>query len=166
MFGFVDRVRKLKSKPTLSSENRVHFRDQECMVVRTKAVAQIAVGGIALSLWFLACLSYIYGSLYLSPKRHAALHILAVDYDKGVIGQAMQTAYTQLKGPGFFTLDFGSSEAYPTESDMLQAVWRGDYWASIAVTEGASERLYAALQGGEAAASYDSSAALHYVWDQ
>lgn len=45
-------------------------------------------------------------------------------------------------------------------------MWRGDYWGSIVAKDGASERLSAALQGGEAAASYDLASALHYVWDQ
>ncbi|XP_014550098.1 hypothetical protein COCVIDRAFT_116464 [Bipolaris victoriae FI3] len=141
-------------------------QNQKFMVIRKKILLRIAVGGMAYIVWFLACLSYIYGSLYLSPGRHAAFHVLAVDYDKGAVGQALQVAYTQLKGPGFVTLDFRSPSAYPTEADMFHAVWRGDYWASVAITEGASERLSAALQGGEAAATYDQSTALHYVWDQ
>jgi hypothetical protein len=166
VFSFINRLRKFEGKPTLANENRTHFRDQEWMIIRKKALLQITAGGIAFMLWFLACLSYLYGTLYLSPGRHAAFHILAVNYDEGVVGQAMQAAYSQLKGPGFFTLEFCSPEAYPTEDEIYQAVWRGDYWASIAVTAGASERLSAALQGGEAAATYDPAAALHYVWDQ
>ena len=166
MFSFINRLRHFEGKPTLSDENRTHFRDEEWMGIRKKVILQITAGGIAFMLWFLACLSYLYGTLYLSPSRHSAFHILAVDYDGGVVGQAMEEAYSQLKGPSFFTLELRSPQEYPTKADMYQAVWRGDYWASIAATEGASERLSAALQGGEAAATYVSSDALHYVWDQ
>ncbi|KAH7398201.1 hypothetical protein BKA66DRAFT_437281 [Pyrenochaeta sp. MPI-SDFR-AT-0127] len=155
-----------KQKPTLADENRTHFRDEQWKGIRSKVILQTTAGGIAFILWFLACLSYMYGTLYLSPGRHAAIHVLAVDYDGGVIGQAMEAAYGQLKGPGFFTLVYRSPEEYPTEEDMHQAVWNGDYWAAISANEGASERLSAALQGGEAAASYDPLDALHYTWNQ
>ncbi|KAF2031519.1 hypothetical protein EK21DRAFT_99679 [Setomelanomma holmii] len=104
-----------------------------------KVILQITAGGIAFMLWFLVCLSYMYGTLYLSPSRHAAFHVLAVDYDGGV---------------------------YPSEEDVYRAVWRGDYRASIVATDGASTRLSAALQGGQAASTYSSSNALHYVWNQ
>lgn len=117
-------------------------------------------------LWFLACLCYLYGTLYLSPSRHANFHVLAVDYDGGVVGQAMQSAYDQLKGPGFFSLVYHTPEEYPTEEDMYQAVWNGDYWASISATKGASAKLSAALQGGQAAATYNAADALHYNWNQ
>ncbi|KAH7068792.1 hypothetical protein BKA63DRAFT_95536 [Paraphoma chrysanthemicola] len=166
MFSFLNRLRHFEGKPTLDDKNRTHFRDQEWRGIRKKVIIQITAGGIAFMLWFLACLSYMYGTLYLSPGRHAAFHILAVDYDGGVVGQAMQAAYSQLKGPGFFTLEFYTPQNYPSESEVYQAVWRGDYWASIITTEGASTRLAAALQGGQAAATYNSSNALHYVWNQ
>jgi hypothetical protein len=166
VFGFINRLRRFEGKPTLADENRTPFRDQEWLGIRKKVILQIAAGGIAFMLWFLACLSYMYGTLYLSPGRHAAFHVLAVDYDSGLVGQAMHAAYSQLKGPGFFTVEFHSPQQYPSEADVYQAVWRGDYWASIVATEGASDRLSAALQGGQAAATYNSSGALHYVWNQ
>lgn len=161
-----NKLRRFEAKATLSNANRTHFRHQEWKGIRAKVILQVAAGGLAFTLWFLACLCYVYGTLYLSPGRHAALHVLAVDHDGGVIGEALHAAYEQLKGPGFFTLVFHAPEEYPTEADMYQAVWNGDYWASISVTKGASDRLSAALHGGEAAASYDPLEALHYVWDQ
>ncbi|CAO2654634.1 Nn.00g113670.m01.CDS01 [Neocucurbitaria sp. VM-36] len=155
-----------KKKPTLADENRIHFRDQQWRGIRKKVIIQTAAGGIAFMLWFLACLSYLYGTLYLSPNRNAAFHVLAVDYDGGVVGQTMQAAYEQLKGPGFFTLVYRSPGDYATVEDMYKAVWNGDYWAAISASEGASARLSAALQGGNAAATYDPSGALHYIWNQ
>jgi hypothetical protein len=162
----LQRLREFEGKPTLANENRTHFRHKQWRGIRKKVIIQITAGGVAFMIWFLVCLSYMFGALYKSPSRHHALHVVAVDYDDGVIGQAVQAAYAELKGPGFFTLEFHSTEQYPTEADMYQAVWRGDYWGSIAITKDASERLSAALQGGEASASYDPAEALHYVWDQ
>jgi hypothetical protein len=166
MSNFLGWFGKFQWKSTLANANRSHFRDREWMGIRKKVILQITAGGIAFILWFLGCLSYLYGTSYLSPERHAAIHILAVDYDGGAIGQALEAAYSQLKGPHFFTLELHSSNEYPTEADMHQAVWHGDYWGSIAATAGASERLSVALQGGEAAASYNPADALHYVWNQ
>lgn len=92
--------------------------------------------------------------------------MLAVDYDRGVVGRSMQAAYQQLTSPEFFTLDFHSPEEYPTEKDMYHAVWTGKYWGAISATEGASDRLSAALQGGQAATTYNPADALHYIWNQ
>jgi hypothetical protein len=157
----------LKRTPTtLASQRRSRFRDNEWMGIRKKVLLQITAGAIAFMLWFLGCLCYIFGSLYNSHERHANLHILAVDYDGGAISQALQAAYSQLKGPGFIDLRFHQPNDYPTEADMYQAVWDGHYWGSIAVTANASDRLSAALRGGEAAAQYNPADALHYVWDQ
>jgi hypothetical protein len=159
-------LRKLPQKPSLANENRTHFWHEHWRGIRSKMILHTALGGTAFLVWFLLCLSYLYGALYLSPGRHAALRVLAVDYDGGVVGQAMHAAYDKLKGPGFFTLVHGSPEDYPAEQDMLQAVWDGDYWGAISASKGASERLEAALRGGRAAVSYNAADALHYIWDQ
>jgi hypothetical protein len=159
-------LRFFKNKPTLADENRAHFRDQQWQGVRVKVIRATAMGGIAFMLWFLACVSYIYGTLYMSPSRHSAFKVLAVDYDGGVIGQAMEAAYSQLKGPGFFTLEYHSAEEYLSTEDMYQAVWHGDYWAAVSISANASSRLSTALQGGDAATIYNASGAMHYIWNQ
>ncbi|PSN62030.1 hypothetical protein BS50DRAFT_577893 [Corynespora cassiicola Philippines] len=155
-----------RQKPTLANENRTTFTDNEWNGVRKQFIGQVAAGGVLFMLWFLACCSYLFGTLYGSSGRHAALHILAVDYDGGVVGESMAAAYQQLKGPGFFTLTYKTPEEYPTEEDMYHAVWEGKYWGAISANQGASDRLSAALQGGEAAATYDPTGALHYTWNQ
>ena len=159
-------LRQFQQKPSLANENRTHFWHEHWRGTRSKIIIHTALGGIAFLVWFIVCLSYLYGALYLSPSRHAALKVLAVDYDEGVVGQAMHAAYEKLRGPGYFTLVYRSPQDYPTEQDMFQAVWDGDYWAAISVTKGASERLAAALQGGQAAVTYNPANALHYIWDQ
>ncbi|KAJ4301604.1 hypothetical protein N0V90_003697 [Kalmusia sp. IMI 367209] len=166
MLNPIRRIQQLRQKPTLTSANRTTFTHEQWKGNRTKFILQTTAGGIAFMLWFLACCSYLFGTLYKSPVRHDKLHFLAVDYDGGVVGQAMTAAYHQLEGPTFFTLEYHSAEEYPTQEDIYHAVWEGRYWASIAVSAGASQRLSAALEGGEAAASYNPANALHYVWNQ
>lgn len=116
-------------------------------------------------LWFLACCSYLFGTLYGSSRRHHNFEILAVDYDGGVVGAAMEGAYQQLKGPGFFTLNYRTPEEYPTEADMYHAVWEGKYWGAISVTSGVSTRLEGAIKGINAS-TYNPADALHYIWNQ
>jgi hypothetical protein len=164
--NLANNFRQFQPKPSLANINRTHFWHEHWRGTRSKIIIHTALGGTAFLVWFLVCLSYLYGALYLSPSRHAALHVLAVDYDGGVVGQAMHAAYEKLSGPGYFTLVYRPPQDYPTEEDMLQAVWDGDYWAAISASKGASERLAAALQGGQAAVTYDPADALHYIWDQ
>ncbi|KAF2714372.1 hypothetical protein K504DRAFT_445382 [Pleomassaria siparia CBS 279.74] len=162
----LDGLRRLRQKPTLSSQNRTSFSHSEWAGIRKRFIGQTAAGGIAFMFWFLICCSYLYGTLYGSNNRHENIHVLAVDYDGGVIGQAMEAAYQQLKGPSFFTLDVRSSTDYPTEADMYRGVWEGKYWGAISANKGASDRLSAAIQGGDAASTYNPSDALSYIWNQ
>jgi hypothetical protein len=155
-----------QTKVTLADENRAHFRDQQWKGIRIQVIRATAVGGIAFMLWFLACVSYMFGSVYMSPSRQSVFKVLAVNYDGGVIGQSVEVAYQQLRGPEFFTLEYHTAEEYRTMEDMYEAVWKGDYWAAVSVSENASSRLAAALQGGDAASSYNASDAMHYVWNQ
>jgi hypothetical protein len=87
-----------RTPPTLASQHRSRFCDNEWIGIRKKALLQITAGAIAFMLWFLGCLCCLFGSLYNSHECHANLHILAVDYDGGAISQALQAAYSQLKG--------------------------------------------------------------------
>ncbi|KAF2240999.1 hypothetical protein BU26DRAFT_525534 [Trematosphaeria pertusa] len=166
MVSIIKRIWHLRQKPTLARANRASFTNEQWKGIRIKFIAQTAAGGIAFALWFLACSSYLFGTLYLSPGRHDNFHVLAIDYDGGVVGQAMAAAYQQLQGPSFFKLIYHSPEEFPTQEDMYHAVWEGKYWGAIAAAEGASDRLSAAIQGGEAATTYNAANALHYIWNQ
>lgn len=159
-------IRKLKEKPSLSRDNRTSFANEYWKGIRVKFAIQAAAGGLAFMLLFLACLSYLYGSLYKSHDKYHNLHVLAVDYDSGVIGQALSVAYEQLKGPGFPTLYFHLPEDFPTQSDVYRSVRDGHYWGAIYSTKGASARLTAAIQDDRTANVYDASNALHWVWNQ
>ncbi|THX68209.1 hypothetical protein D6D05_09509 [Aureobasidium pullulans] len=119
-----------------------------------------------LQILFLVNMSYLFGSLFKSEHRVHNLNILAVDYDGGVIGKSLQGAITQLKADTFPTFDIESSSKYPEVEDIVQAVRRGDHWAAVFTHAGASERLAAALGGGDAAAAYDPTNTITYVWNQ
>ncbi|THX68857.1 hypothetical protein D6D04_10461 [Aureobasidium pullulans] len=119
-----------------------------------------------LQILFLVNMSYLFGSLFKSEHRVHNLNILTVDYDGGVIGKSLQGAITQLKADTFPTFDIESSSKYPEVEDIVQAVRRGDHWAAVFTHAGASERLAAALEGGDAAAAYDPTNTITYVWNQ
>ncbi|KAG9682430.1 hypothetical protein KCU95_g14298, partial [Aureobasidium melanogenum] len=119
-----------------------------------------------LQVLFLVNMSYLFGSLFKSEHRVHNLHVLTVDYDGGVIGKSLQGAITQLKANTFPTFDFESSAEYPAAEDIVQAVRKGDHWAAIFTHAGASDRLAAALEGGDAAAAYDPTNTLTYVWNE
>ncbi|TIA23360.1 hypothetical protein D6C83_08060, partial [Aureobasidium pullulans] len=119
-----------------------------------------------LQILFLVNMSYLFGSLFKSEHRVHNLNILTVDYDGGVIGKSLQGAITQLKADTFPTFDIESSSKYPEVEDIVQAVRRGDHWAAVFTHAGASERLAAALGGGDAAAAYDPTNTITYVWNQ
>lgn len=130
---------------------------------RKPFVIGVVMSSLSVILMFFAVMSYLYGSLWRSTHRASNLNILAVDFDGGVIGQSLSAGYSALKGNKFPTLHFKSSEEYSTVEDIRNAVCRGDYWAAIFAQDGASARLSAALSGGVAAASYNSSNTLTYV---
>ncbi|OCK80208.1 hypothetical protein K432DRAFT_298150 [Lepidopterella palustris CBS 459.81] len=159
-------LRHLDQKPTLSKANRNSFTNEYWKGVRVKFIIQAAAGGISFMLLFLACSCYLYGSLYKSHQRYHNFRILAVDYDGGVIGKALSAAYEELKRPEFPTLYFHSPEDFPTPSDVYQIVRNGHYWGAIYSTKGASDRLEAGIQGGQAATVYNPNDALYWVWNQ
>lgn len=121
---------------------------------------------ILLQLLFLANLSYLSGSAFHSRDRIHNLNILMVDFDGGVIGQSLQEAAEALSAPSFPTVQRGDTARYSTTEDVYNAVYSGDYWGAIYAIEGSSDRLAAALQGGQAAVNYDTAVALEYIWDE
>lgn len=118
---------------------------------------------IFLQCLYLGNLSYLAGSIYKNADRTHNLNVLMVDYDQGVIGQSMIDAYASLKADDFPTLIQKNISEYATPADIVHAVHVGDYWAGVYTHSGASDRLAAALQGGTAATSYNSSNTLTWV---
>ncbi|KAI5204543.1 hypothetical protein E4T39_03555 [Aureobasidium subglaciale] len=148
------------------SAHRIGHRDPFWVGRKKSFVIAATASFMLLQILFLANMSYLFGSLFKSEDRVHNLHILTVDYDGGVIGKSMQGAIQQLKADAFPTFDIESSAKYPEVDDIVQAVRRGDHWAAVFSHAGASERLAAALEGGDAAAKYDPANTLTYVWNQ
>ena len=134
-------------------------------VVWRKFVSAAAIAAVAVLLLLFLNLSYLYGSVYNQTTRSSAFHILLVDYDGGIIGRSLSSAYEHLKSPSFPTLVAQSPSQYPSADAIVQAVRGRQYWAAIFTSQGASQRLSAALMGGAAATTYDPNDALTYVWN-
>ena len=126
----------------------------------------IFILGALLQLLFLGNMSYLYGSIWKNTTRYHKFQILFVDYDQGVIGNAVWEAFQKLKAPSFPTLVRGNASQYPSIDNLVRDVKDTTHWAAFAANHGASERLASALQGGEAAHNYDPTNALTYVWNE
>ncbi|KAJ6142735.1 hypothetical protein N7471_002188 [Penicillium samsonianum] len=126
-----------------------------------------AVGGsfVLIQLLFLGNMSYLYGTAFNDSQRMKAFKILLVDYDDGIIGQSVKSAYSQLASPGFPTLIEHSSTEYPATNDIRESICKGHYWGAIYSNPNASSQLSAALASPEAAQTYQNSEALTYVWN-
>ncbi|KAI9372363.1 hypothetical protein BJX61DRAFT_451920 [Aspergillus egyptiacus] len=120
--------------------------------------------GILLQLLILANMSYLYGSAYRNAYRYSTMKVLYVDYDEAAVGQSVNLAYEQMKGPRLPTLQQRSPQEYPTERDVEQAVCKEGYWGAIYASRNASVRLAAALSSPQTAQAYDNSQALAYIW--
>ncbi|KAK5075340.1 hypothetical protein LTS08_001594 [Lithohypha guttulata] len=86
-----------------------------------------------------------------------------VDYDGGAIGQSLRQAVTTLSGPGFPSIIERPTSQYESAKNVHDAVFRGDYWAAVYTTAGASQRLADALSG---AGQYNSSDAIIYIYNE
>ncbi|KAL0263310.1 hypothetical protein SLS55_002290 [Diplodia seriata] len=156
------------SKASTSSDAATMVAEKEFWRGRKKQFG-IAVGAsfILIQLLFLTTLCYLFGSIYRQSTRIHNLKVLAVDYDGGLIGQSLRGAYENLAAPSFPGVEFkNEADGYADVSDVVAAVRRGDYWAAVYTHAGASNRLAAALGGGDAASTYNSSAAVTYVWNE
>ncbi|KAI4126788.1 MAG: hypothetical protein LQ338_003573 [Usnochroma carphineum] len=142
-----------------------HPQDQE-NVPLPRFFATVAVAAVSVLLLFLLNIAYLYGTVYHQSNRGAAFHILLVDYDGGVVGRSLLSAYQQLKSPTFPTLFTQSPSQFPSPDGIVHAVRNRQYWGAIFASPGASQRLSAALQGGSAATTYTPREALTYVWDE
>lgn len=135
-------------------------------VIWRKFVPAASTAAVAVLLLFFLNLSYLYGSVYHQTTRSAAFHILLVNYDGGVIGRSLSSAYEHLKSPSFPTIITQPPSQYPSVDAVIHAVRNRQYWAAIFTSQGASQRLSAALEGGSAATTYNPNDALTYVWNE
>lgn len=137
------------------------------MTMMADVLKKLVAVFVILQLLFLGAVSYLYGSAFQSGTRVHNFNLLAVNLDNGIVGQSLEAAYSQLKGPSFPTLHF-VSDIYNDAAAIREAVVNGNYWAAIYTDKGASERLLNALNSTspEVASQYDASKAITYVWNE
>lgn len=133
---------------------------------RKPYVITSTMSAIMLCCLFLANMSYLYGLLYKSDTRVHKLNVLAVDYDRGAIGQSFTAAYSAFKGDEFLSLQFRQPSEYANTESVRNAVCRGDFWAAVVVQSGATARFEEALGGGQAATQYNASNTITYIWNE
>lgn len=131
-----------------------------------KFVVASCVIAVAVLLLFLFNIAYLFGSVYRQGERGVAFHVLLVDYDGGVVGRSLISAYQHLQSSSFPTLITQPQTQYPGSDSIIQAVRARHYWAAIFTSPNASENLSVALQGGRAATAYNATDALTYVWNE
>jgi hypothetical protein len=147
-------------------ERRVHGRDPAIAPTRWKFIKLSFINFIILQVLFLCLFAYIYGSLYQETKRVDSINVVFVDYDGGLIGNAVRNAYTGLRGPGFPNLIEQTPQQYADQNALYNAICRADYWGAIFLTAGASSNFNNVLTGGAVPASYNKSDVLTYIWDE
>ena len=154
---------------TLASSQRLDRQQRhEAFWQGRKRKFFLAIGLLSflLQLLFLCNMAYLYGSLWKSTSRYHNFKVLYVDYDKVVLGQAVDAACQSLRGPGFPTLVQRDESEYPSMGDVIGAVSDTSYWAAFTTKPSASDRLALALRGVKAAQEYDPTGALGYVWNE
>lgn len=132
---------------------------------RAFSIANI-ISVVTLQILFLANLANLFGSTYRHNSRVHNLKFLYVNYDGGVVGQSLELAYQALRGDTFPTLETASASDFPDVESLRNHVCNNRHiWAAVYSHNGASDRLAAALSGGSAADSYNSSGAISYIWN-
>jgi len=132
---------------------------------RPKFFKAAGLNFVYLLILFFCLFCYLFGSLFQQSTRIHQLKILWVDYDGGIIGDAVRDAYKSLQSAGFPTLIEHSKSEFPSASDMFGAVCRTDYWAAIYTSPQASDFLGQAI-AGSTTSQYNRSNILTFIWNQ
>jgi hypothetical protein len=160
------KVKNLRNIYGRSHENRISASHNDIKGANVIAIKIIVKGFVLVQLTFFVLFCYIFGTLYVSNSHVHNLSVIFVDYDRGLIGQSVWAAYNELKGNDFPTLYPRGPSEYPTPDSIRHSVCKTDFWAGLYVSPGASERLAAALGGGEAALNYNPADVLTYIWNE
>ncbi|KAF4626907.1 hypothetical protein G7Y89_g11249 [Cudoniella acicularis] len=147
-------------------KNRLDLHDPTVIPLRRGFFKAAATNFILLQVLFLGLFAYIFGSLFQEGPHTHNMKILYVDYDGGVIGAAVRSAYESLQGDSFPTLQEQSPSQFATPDVMENLVCKAEYWAALYTSPGASARLAAAITGGQAAATYNRSDVLTFFWNE
>lgn len=149
-----------------TNKDRIQRNDKFWNDKKKKFAIAVGASFILIQLLFFGMLSYLYGSVYEDSTRVHHFNFLMVDYDGGIIGESLRRASSALAGPSFPTVYEKTGSQYPTEQDVIHAVWEGEYWGAVFTSPNASQRLSRALNGGQAAATYNANLTITYVYNE
>ncbi|KFY72191.1 hypothetical protein V499_07658 [Pseudogymnoascus sp. VKM F-103] len=154
----------LQNTYPLASKKRMAATHPSLKTSRASFFQAAALNFVLLQLLFFGLLCYLFGSLFQQTSRSHSLNVLWVDYDGGVIGDAVRDAYRTLQSDGFPTLIEHSRDEFPSEKELRQAVCDTSYWAVLYTAPGSSKGLGDALSG--AASQHNESNVLFYIWNE
>ncbi|UKZ48010.1 hypothetical protein TrVGV298_002246 [Trichoderma virens] len=147
-----------------ANENRVSASHPELTASRSAFFQAAAINFVLLQLLFFVLFCYLFGSLFQQTSRTHALEVLWVDYDGGIVGDAVRDAYSSLRSDGFPTLVERPKDEFPSERELREAVCSTKYWAALYTSPGSSEKLGLALSGS--ASQHNQSNVLFYIWNE
>ncbi|KAL6907195.1 hypothetical protein GGI43DRAFT_396830 [Trichoderma evansii] len=148
-----------------AGENKLPISHPEVVAGRPKFFAAAFLNFFLYILLFLCLFCYLYGSLFQQVPRTHNVHILWVDYDGGIIGDAVRKAYSSLQSNEFPSLIEKAVSQFPTPGDLREAVCRTHYWAALYTSPGASVNLAQAIAGSNTSI-YNTSDVLTFIWDE
>lgn len=146
-------------------ENRLPVSHPEITAFRPKFFAATVLNFVLYLLLFFCLFCYLFGSLFQQVPRTHNIHILWVDYDGGIIGDAVRNAYSSLKSHEFPSLIERSASQFPTPSDLREAVCKSHFWAAFFTSPGASANLALAIAGSNTT-QYNESDVLTFIWNE
>ncbi|KAL7794441.1 hypothetical protein V8C37DRAFT_415270 [Trichoderma ceciliae] len=146
-------------------ENRLPTSHPEIKASRAKFFTAALLNFVLYVLLFFCLFCYMYGSLFQQVPRTHNLHILWVDYDGSIIGNAVRDAYNSLQSNEFPALIERSPLQFPTTSDLREAVCNSHYWAALYTSPGASMNLGLAITGSTTS-QYNASDVLSFIWNE
>lgn len=148
-----------------AGENKLPISHPEIVAIRPKFFAAALLNFVLYILLFFCLFCYLYGSLFQQVPRTHNIHILWVDYDGGIIGDAVRKAYSSLQSNEFPALIERTASQFPTTGDLREAVCRSHYWAALYTSPGASVNLAQAIAGSNTSI-YNTSDVLTFIWNE
>ena len=148
-----------------ASDNRLPISHPTIKVARPKFVKAALLNFVLLLLLFFGLFCYMFGALFQQESRVHNLNILWVDYDGGIIGDAVRNAYKHLRSSGFPNLVERPASEYTSIDSLKNAVCNGEYWAALYTFPGASQSLGLAISGSPNS-HYNPSNILAYIWNE
>ena len=146
-------------------ENRTEFSHSLLRANRPRVIKATAFSFVILQLLFFALFCYLFGALYQQVPRTHDLRVVWVDYDGGIIGQAVRNAYRALESSSFPTFIEKTPAEYPTQDSLREEVCKTDYWAAFYTAPKSSANLGLAIAGLNTS-QYNQSDVLYYIWNQ